>query len=79
MPGNVKSAEVAPAIDRRGQQGTRSLSVMAPPVLAMNSSATGFGLKLGTVGGRSNWLNPRWAREAFTRKGYPLGYYDPNR
>ena len=96
IPGNVKSGDVAPAIDRRGQQtqqgevlhaadpgadrggalhqgvlarlaGTRSFTVMVPPVLVMDSSATGFGLKLGTVGGRSNWLSPRWARAAFTR------------
>src|ERR1039458_3281765 len=48
-----------------GGLGTRSLSVILPPVLVITNSATGLGLKTGSADGRSNWGRSRSARRVF--------------
>src|ERR1035438_10818531 len=46
-------------VEWAGWLGTRSLSVILPPVLVAPNSATGLGGKTGSAGGRSNWDRPR--------------------
>ena len=58
----LQGAAPSTTVYSAGALGTLSFSVIAPRVLVIESSPTGFGSNSGSLGGSSNWSRPSAAR-----------------